>query len=138
IKNVKDAYNGAGYINAVPVPKIEADDDKKTVHITIEIDEGKQFSIRRIEFAGNTTTRDKVIRRELALDEGSVYNQKLWEFSVLRLNQLGYFDKLEPDKDTVVSKDEAKGSVDLQLKVHEKQKNQIGLSGGVSGLEGSF
>ncbi len=138
LKNIKDSYNAAGYINAVPVPRIDADDDKHTVHITIDIDEGKQFSIRRIEFSGNTTTRDKVIRRELALDEGSVYNQKLWEFSVLRLNQLGYFEKLDPDKDTTVTKDEAKGSVDLQLKVREKQKNQIGLSGGVSGLEGSF
>jgi outer membrane protein insertion porin family len=138
LKNLKDAYNAAGYINAVPAPRIEADDEKKLVHILIEIDEGKQFYIRRIEFAGNTTTRDKVIRRELALDEGSLYNQKLWEFSVLRLNQLGYFEKLDPDKDTTITKDETKGSVDLQLKVREKQKNQIGLSGGVSGLEGSF
>ncbi|MBV8208128.1 MAG: outer membrane protein assembly factor BamA [Acidobacteria bacterium] len=138
IKNLKDQYAAAGYINFTAIPQIEPDDEKKLVHIKIEIEEGKQFSVRRIEFSGNTTTRDKVIRRELILDEGSLYNQKYWEFSVLRLNQLGYFNKIDPERDTTVSKDEAKGTVDLGLKVSEKQKNQIGLSGGISGLEGSF
>ena len=44
---------------------------------------------------GNTTTRDKVIRRELLIDEGDIYNTRLWEISVLRLNQLGYFEAAE-------------------------------------------
>src|SRR5260221_2322503 len=47
--------------------------------------------VRRIEFQGNTTTRDKVIRREIVLEEGQVYNQQLWELSIQRLNQLGLF-----------------------------------------------
>ena len=63
--------------------------------MNIDIDEGKQFFVSRIEFQGNTITRDKVIRRELMLDEGSVYNSQLWEYSLLRLNQLEYFDPLK-------------------------------------------
>jgi outer membrane protein insertion porin family len=43
------------------------------------VDEGKQFFVRRIDFSGNTTTRDKVIRRELLLDEGDMFNTRLWE-----------------------------------------------------------
>jgi outer membrane protein insertion porin family len=94
--------------------------------------------VRRIEFTGNTTTRDKVIRRELALEEGGIYNSHLWELSLLRLNQLSYFDQLKPDDPNVTDKklDEKNGQVDLTLKVHEKGKNSIGLNGGVSGLEG--
>ncbi len=61
------------------------------------MDEGKQFFVRRIEFQGNTTTRDKVIRREIVLQEGQVYNEKLWKLSIFRLNQLGYFEQLKPD-----------------------------------------
>ena len=56
--------------------------------------------MRRIEFQGNTTTRDKVIRRELALEEGQVYNGNLWELSLLRLNQLQYFEPLKPEQDS--------------------------------------
>ena len=96
--------------------------------------------VRRIEFQGNTTTRDKVIRRELALEEGGVYNSRLWELSLLRLNQLSYFDQLKPDDPNVTDKklNEKDGTVDLTLKVKEKGKNSIGLNGGVSGLEGAF
>ena len=93
------------------------------------MDEGKQFYVRRIEFQGNTTTRDKVIRREIALEEGQVYNSRLWEFSLLRLNQLGYFEQLKPDDPNATDRklDEKDGYVDLTLKVKEKGKNSIGL-----------
>ncbi len=140
LENMRKAYGEFGYINFTPVPNTTFDDDKKLAYLEIDVDEGKQFFVRRIEFEGNTTTRDKVIRRELALEEGSVYNSRLWELSLLRLNQLSYFDQLKPDDpDTTQKKlDEKNGTVDLTLKVHEKGKNSIGLNGGVSGLEGAF
>ena len=64
----------------------------------------------------------------------------MWEFSLLRLNQLGYFEQLKPDDPNVTERhlDEKDGTVDLTLKVKEKGKNSIGLTGGVSGLAGSF
>ena len=140
LENLRKAYGEYGYINYTGVPSTTFDDDKKLAFLEIDIDEGKQFYVRRIEFQGNTTTRDKVIRRELALEEGGVYNSRLWELSLLRLNQLSYFDQLKPDDPNVTDKklDEKNGQVDLTLKVHEKGKNSIGLNGGVSGLEGAF
>jgi outer membrane protein insertion porin family len=140
IKNLEKAYGELGYINFTSIPETRFDDDKKLIFLDIDVDEGKQFYVRRIEFQGNTTTRDKVIRREIALEEGNIYNSRLWEVSLLRLNQLGYFDQLKPDDPniTVRQLDEKNGLVDLSLKVHEKGKNQIGLNGGVSGLEGAF
>jgi outer membrane protein insertion porin family len=140
LDNLRKAYGEYGYINFSPVPETSFDEDKKLVNVEIDVDEGKQFYVRRIEFQGNTTTRDKVIRRELALEEGGIYNSRLWELSLLRLNQLSYFDQLKADDPNVTDKklDEKNGLVDLTLHVHEKGKNQIGLNGGVSGLEGAF
>jgi len=140
LENLRKAYGEYGYINFTSVPDTRFDDEKKLIYLDIDVDEGKQFYVRRIEFQGNTTTRDKVIRREIALEEGQVYNSRLWEFSLLRLNQLGYFEQLKPDDPNATDRklDEKEGLVDLTLKVKEKGKNSIGLNGGVSGLEGAF
>ena len=134
LENLRKAYGELGYINFTSVPDTRFDDDKKQIFLDIDVDEGKQFYVRRIEFQGNTTTRDKVIRREIALEEGNIYNSRLWELS-LRLNQLGYFDQLKPDdpNTTVRQLDEKDGLVDLTLKIKEKGKNSIGLNGGVTG-----
>ncbi len=138
LKNLKDAYGTLGYINFAPVPVPKYDDAAKTIAFNIDLDEGKQFKVSRIEFQGNTITRDFVIRRELLLEEGSNYNSKAWEQSLLRLNQLDYFDPLKVDQDSETHQNAEAGTVDLLLKVHEKGKNSIGLNGGVSGLSGSF
>jgi len=140
LESLRKAYGQIGFINFTSIPDTRFDETKKQVFLDIDLDEGKQFMVRRIEFAGNTTTRDKVIRREIILEEGQVYNQQLWEVSLQRLNQLGYFEQLKPDDPNVTERhlDEKNGTVDLTLKVKEKGKNSIGLSGGVSGLAGSF
>ena len=138
LENLKKSYGRLGFINFGAIPKPSFDEDKKTVSLEIDIDEGKPFYVSRIEFQGNTITRDKVIRRELMLEEGQVYNSQLWEFSLLRLNQLEYFEPLKVDQDSEAHQDAEAGTVDLLLKVREKGKNSIGLNGGVSGLSGAF
>jgi outer membrane protein insertion porin family len=138
LENLRKAYAALGYINFSPVPNTDPDDEKRTIALKIDLDEGKQFYVRRIEFQGNTTTRDKVIRRELALEEGQVYNGNLWELSLLRLNQLQYFEVLKPEQDSEIKQNTQDATVDILLKVREKGKNSIGLTGGVSGLYGGF
>jgi len=140
LDNLRNAYRELGHINFTSIPNTTFDEDKKLVFLTIDVDEGKKFYVRRIEFSGNTTTRDKVIRREVALEEGQVYDERLWKLSLLRLNQLGYFEQLKPDDPNVTEThlDEKNATVDLTLKVKEKGKNSIGLNGGVSGLAGAF
>jgi outer membrane protein insertion porin family len=140
LEGLRKAYGELGYINFTAVPDTSFDEGKKLIFLDIDVDEGKQFFVRRIEFQGNTTTRDKVIRREVALEEGQVYNTRLWELSLLRLNQLGYFEQLKPDDPNTTERklNEKEGTVDLALKVKEKGKNSIGLTGGVSGLSGAF
>jgi outer membrane protein insertion porin family len=138
LDNLRKAYGEIGFIDFTPVPTTDIDDAKKEITLNVEVDEGKPYYVRRIEFQGNTTTRDRVIRRELLVQEGQVFNSRLWDISVLRLNQLNYFDALKPEDDTERKLDTQNGTVDLTVKVKEKGKNSIGLTGGVSGLEGSF
>jgi outer membrane protein insertion porin family len=138
IENMRKAYGAFGYVNFAEVPSFDIDDEKKLITVTIDIDPGKPYYVRRIEFQGNTTTRDRVIRRELLVQEGQIFNSQAWDVSILRLNQLNYFEALKPEDDTVIKRDDQNGTVDLTVKVKEKSKNSIGLTGGVSGLEGSF
>ena len=138
LTQLQKAYGELGYINFVGSPTPRFDEAKKLIYLDIDIDEGKPFYVSRIEFQGNTITRDKVIRRELLLDEGSVYNSRLVDLSLLRLNQLNYFETLKADADLETRQNADDGTVDLLLKLKEKGKNSIGLNGGISGLSGTF
>jgi len=131
-------YGMFGFIDFVATPDIEPLPDTDKVDLTLNFDEGHRFFVRRIDFTGNTTTRDKVIRRELYIDEGDVFNQHLWDLSILRLNQLGYFETLKASDAASISKDNKNDTVDITLKVRERNKNSIQLQGGVSGIAGSF
>jgi len=137
LQNYTKIYGEFGFINMTTIPNTDIDDNTRVIDMELEIDEGKQFFVNRIEFVGNTTTRDKVIRRELLVEEGHIFNSRAWENSILRLNQLGYFEELRPEHADVQQNAEA-GEVDLTLKVKERGKNTIGLTGGASGVLGSF
>jgi outer membrane protein insertion porin family len=138
LDQLRKSYGSLGYINMVANPTPRFDEAKKLIYLDIDIDEGKPFYVSRIEFQGNTITRDKVVRRELLLEEGQIYNSQLWELSILRLNQLNYFDTLKVEQDSESRQNAQDGTVDLLLKLHEKGKNSIGLNGGISGLSGTF
>ncbi len=138
LDQLRKAYGELGYIRFVGTPTPRVDEAKKLVYLDIDIDEGKSFAVSRIEFSGNSITRDKVIRRELLLDEGQTYNSRLWDLSLLRLNQLNYFEPLKVEQDSENRINDDEGTVDLLLKLKEKGKNSIGLNGGISGLSGTF
>jgi outer membrane protein insertion porin family len=138
LEDLRKLYGNFGYIDFVPSPDPEVVSGKDQIDLNIDVDEGHQFFVRRIDFQGNTTTRDKVIRREMLVNEGDLYSQQLWDTSILRLNQLGYFDPLKPEDAADVKRDTKTNTVDLLLKVKERGKNSIQLNGGVSGISGSF
>ena len=138
IEDYSKIYGQYGFIDFVPQPDTEIDQESKRINMTMRFDEGKQYYVRRIEFTGNTTTRDKVIRRELLIDEGQLFNKRAWEISILRLNQLDYFERIEPEKSVEVKRNTKDATVDLNLKLKEKGKQSIALNGGLSGLAGGF
>ncbi len=136
LDQLRKAYGSLGYINLVAQPAPRFDEANKQIFLDIDIDEGKQFFVSRIEFTGNTITRDKVIRRELQLEEGQQYNSQAWDLSILRLNQLNYFEPLKAEQDSESRLNNDDGTVDLLLKLKEKGKNSIGLNGGIIGAVG--
>ncbi len=138
LDDYRKAYGQYGFIDFTAEPQTDIDEAAKRIDITMRFTEEKQYYVRRIDFVGNTTTRDKVIRRELLLDEGQLFNKRAWEISILRLNQLDYFDRIEEDKAVEIKRNQKEGTVDLTLKLKEKGKQSIGLQGGVSGLAGTF
>ena len=122
-----------------PAPGKKAD---PIVNVTMRLEEGKQYFVHRVIFIGNTTTRDNVIRREIRLFEGNVFNTEALKYSVRRLNQLGYFKPLEGEAIDVqkapVTDPKEPPQVDVRLKFEEQNRNQITFGAGVSQYEGFF
>ena len=135
--SLKELYSTTGYLDMTVVPDMDTDQENKTVDVTIRVNEGKQYIVHRIDFAGNTKTRDKVMRREFFVEEQQLFNGGLLDFSILRLNQLGFFEPIE-EKDYEVNKRATEGEVEILVTVKEKSQQSIGVSGGVSGISGSF
>jgi outer membrane protein insertion porin family len=142
-EDLKKYYGAQGFVEYTGEYEPEFKDDPKNpnegiIDVKINITEGKQFTLRRLEFAGNTFTRDQVLRREVLINEGDIYNQLGLENSVIRLNQTQYFDPIDKDKDVETRTDPENGTVDLLVKVKEKGRQQISFNGGVSGIGGTF
>ncbi len=138
LENMRKLYGDFGFIDFVAEPSFDPIPATGLMDMSLSVDEGKQFFVRRIDFTGNTTTRDKIIRRQLLIDEGQIFNNRLWELSILRLNQLGYFEPLKAEDAADIKRDTKTNTVDITLKVKERGRNSIQLNGGVSGIAGSF
>ncbi len=125
-----------------PVGPVKTADGAPIVDVTMRMQEGEQYFVNRVSFVGNTTTRDNVVRREVRLLEGGVFNTEALKYSVKRINQLGYFKPLEEGKGNDAIKVEKtageKNKVDVTLTVEEQNRNQITFGAGVSQFEGFF
>lgn len=142
-EDLKREYGRAGFIQydyeVTPSFRDNAQNPQEGLaDFTVTITEGRQFTLRRLEFLGNTFTRDNVLRREFFLNEGDIYDQSLFEYSITRLNQVGFFDPIDKEKDVERRTNEEEGLVDLNLKVAERGRQQISFNGGISGIGGSF
>jgi outer membrane protein insertion porin family len=154
-EKAKDLYGAAGYWQMVPDPLMcprgykcddngnveQVDSDPPPIlDVTIRLNEGKQFYVNRITFLGNTTTHDNVIRREMRVWEGGVFNTAALKDSIRRLNQLGYFKPLEgkPEEMKIEDTPGVDNKVDVTLKFEEQNRNQLSFGAGVSQFDGFF
>ena len=131
ILSISELYSENGYAIITVTPDLIPDESKKVVKVFLKIDEGDKYRIGRIEVSGNTKTRDKVIRREIRLDEGDIFNSSLLKRSYERLNNLNFFETVE-----IIPKplpEEKK--VDLNVKVKEKATGFISVGGGYSSID---
>src|SRR4029079_28671 len=88
-EELRKLYGRFGYIKFLVEPEPDQLPGPNKMNLTLRFDEGNQFFVRLIDFSGNTTTRDKVIRRELLIDEGDPFNTDLRRLCILRPTQLG-------------------------------------------------
>ncbi|MEK6660515.1 MAG: outer membrane protein assembly factor BamA [candidate division NC10 bacterium] len=132
ILTLTDRYSERGYLFADIAPIINTDRVNHIVDLGLEISEGKQVFVERIDISGNTKTRDKVIRRDIALIEGDLYNSRLLAHSRQNLNNLGYFEDVKID----TRRGTAEDRVDIEVTVKEKATGSFAIGAGFSSIDG--
>src|SRR5260221_1524661 len=132
VTNLNEAAGNLGYAFADINPAYDRDAEKKVMNLTIKAGATPRVYVERIDITGNTSTRDKVIRREFRLNEGDAFNALKVKRSQDRIQSLGFFqEKLEIKQ----SEGSAADRVVLGLNLEEKPTGQLSLSGGYSSLE---
>src|SRR5919204_2752106 len=129
-KAVADAYGSGGYVDLVITPQ-STPGGPGVIDLHYQIEEGARSFIQRINIVGNTRTKDKVIRREVLVTPGDIFNTVRVETSKKRLDNLGYFSKVETyPEDTGVP-----GRKDLTIEVQEKRTGSLSFGGGFSSID---
>jgi outer membrane protein insertion porin family len=129
-KAVADAYGSGGYVDLVITPEgTPAGPALIDVHYTI--DEGTRSFVNRVNIEGNTRTKDKVIRREVLVAPGDVFNTVRVDITKKRLDNLGYFSKVE----TYPEDTDIPGRKDLTILVQEKRTGSLSFGGGFSTVD---
>ena len=129
-----EAYRMRGYIYAYVNPEYTIRDGN-VVDVDVQVFEGDQFRLGRLEFQGNTVTKDKVLRREIFLEEGQIMDMETFKQSLYKLGQLGFF-KVTENPDFKVNQESK--TVDILVKGNEEGKNDIQFGGGYSEGGGMF
>lgn len=129
-KAVADAYGSGGYVDLVITPE-SAPAGPALVDVHYKIEEGERSYLNRVDIQGNTRTKDKVIRREVLVAPGDVFNTVRADTTKKRLENLGYFSKVETyPEDTGVP-----GRKDLTILVQEKRTGSLSFGGGFSTVD---
>jgi outer membrane protein insertion porin family len=129
-KALADAYGTGGYVDTVITPQGSPAGPGK-VDVYYKIEEGNRSFVQRINIVGNTRTKDKVIRREILITPGDVFNTVRVDTSKKRLENLGYFSKVETyPEDTGIE-----GRKDLLVQVEEKRTGSLNFGAGFSTVD---
>ncbi|MDZ4742060.1 MAG: outer membrane protein assembly factor BamA [Verrucomicrobiota bacterium] len=131
IKSIQDLYGIDGYIDTRILPEVQANIQTGMMDVVYKIKEGPQSFVQKVKIEGNTVTKDKVIRRELAVKPGDVYNSVSVDASKARLQNLGYFSKVEtyPEETSVPTRK------NLVMKVDEQKTGSFTFGAGFSSID---
>ncbi len=129
-KAIADAYGTGGYVDTVITPQ-GAPVGPGRVDVHYKIEEGNRSFVQRINVVGNTRTKDKVIRREVLVSPGDIFNTVRMDISKKRLENLGYFAKVE----TYPEETGIEGRKDLLVQVEEKRTGSLNFGAGFSTVD---
>ena len=132
---IQRAYGAKGYVYATVTRRFERHEGEAVADLVVTIDEDQAYSVRRIEFRGNTTTRDLVLRRELNIYEGELLDKNQLDRSMQKLKMLGYW---VPEDEPTLEPVPDEPLVDVIIHGQEQNRNEIQVGGGYSELEGGF
>jgi outer membrane protein insertion porin family len=131
LQAVRTLYRDAGFANVEAEPETELDPVHEQVDIVVPIRRGPAVRIERIEVKGNTKTRDKVVRREMELEEGQLFSETRLENSKRRITALGYFDRVDVSTEQGSSSDR----IVVYVEVAEKPTGTFQVGAGFSSIE---
>lgn len=135
LSSLRAKYGDLGYAYTNVIPRIVTHDTERIVDITFEIDKGNKVYIGKINVLGNTKTRDKVVRRELRIVEGELYNETRKRESYDNVKRLGYFEEVNFNTKT------PKGRLDLMdidIVVKERNTGTLQAGAGYSSYYGAI
>lgn len=132
VSSLTDLYADKGYAFANVTPLSKIDNEKKTVDITFDFEKGDKVFIDLININGNSKTRDKVIRREVRVDEGGTYSSTGLKKTKQNLMNLGFFE----DVNVSTTKGRADNKLDVNIDVKEKPTGTFSIGAGYSSLDG--
>ena len=129
-KAVADAYGSGGYVDLVVTPE-SSPAGPALVDVHYNIEEGERSYVNRVDIEGNTRTKDKVFRREVLVAPGDVFNTVRVDTTKKRLENLGYFSKVE----TYPEDTDVPGRKDLTILVQEKRTGSLSFGAGFSTVD---
>ncbi len=128
---IQDFYGARGYIDARVRPERIANIDKGSLDLRYNVEEGDKFYVEKIEIQGNTKTKDKVIRRELAITPGETFDMIRVKVSKSRLEQMQFFEKVETKEEGT----DVPNRKNLVISVEEKNTGNVAVGAGFSSVD---
>jgi outer membrane protein insertion porin family len=131
LQKLTDWYKDKGYAYVNATPTTPVNEKTRTVDVIFEIQKGDLVTFERINIRGNTKTRDKVIRREMRVIEGDIYNQSLLDYSKRRVTALGFFEKVDVSTKRGTTDDK----MEVNVEVSERPTGTFQIGAGFSSVE---
>jgi outer membrane protein insertion porin family len=135
LKIFEKKYGEKGYIYASATPVYDKNKETKVADVTVSFTENEQYFVNRIEFFGNTMTRDYVLRREMQVYEQELFNYRRYERGLYRVKMGGMFEIKE---DPLITKVPDTNKVDIKITGTEANKNELLFGGGYGGVNGFY
>ena len=129
---LSDRYAQEGFAFADITPKVSRDDAAKEMNVLLELKKNSLVHINRIVIQGNTRTRDNVIRREITVEEGGIFDTSALRSSMERLQQLQYFEKVDINPEPALQRDDL---MDVKVEVEEKPTGTFSIGAGYSSVD---
>jgi outer membrane protein insertion porin family len=138
LAGLRDLYGRLGYLQFAPEIEFKSTqpvNNEVVTDITITLNEGRRFTLGRLEFVGNYRTVDLYLRRMIPLDEGEYFDYGRLQEAIERFNRTGLFDPIKPG-DIIINYDMAQGTANVELHLTEHDVQRIDFSGGGGSIGG--